>query len=181
MRMGLAGKHPHCLVPVDQWLDSQVGDRKSQDILKRDVAGWNVRFVNPVIANSGGRSEMEMRRSDVALLIWMPVECNDFSPVGIVQRIEVPGDNRPPRVVFVIAFNNAVVLRGHDLQSTIATQPYWLIVSQGERVWCQRDMIASAHNRHGSGNACYRLTLVFLKGVGCLRGRSAGHATARME
>lgn len=94
-----------CNVTIDQRFDAEIVDREQQHVLDGDMPRWDVCPVQPLVADSGPRAEVEMRLGNRASPIWMPVEGDDLPLVSIHERVVVAdGDDLPQTICISVSY-----------------------------------------------------------------------------
>lgn len=64
-----------------------------------------------------------MRIDDVALLIGVPVKCDDLALFGVVESIKVTGGDNSPGITATASLRDAVVLGVPDVDPTLSGEP----------------------------------------------------------
>jgi hypothetical protein len=72
-----------------QWLNPEIGDGKPQELLNRDSTRGAVRRREFLPRTTGGRTDVQMRKSNRAAALRVPVVGDDLLAVPVVENVIV--------------------------------------------------------------------------------------------
>lgn len=111
----------------------------------------DMRPVQPIVANSGSRAEVEMRFGDWASCRRMPMEGENFTLIRIHEGVVVADGDDFPQTICINVFYDAIEKDQTEVNSSNSWQSNRHTVIQRDRVRCERGEVSSSNigNRFG--------------------------------